>query len=165
EVSIGFKLRILFAQLCQHRTPESPGTHLQVKLFQHFHIIRLGGQGSTHAHHETCYEQEGEGVDRLNIGKDQRQCDGEAGYHTPEVTKSVEAPPVPLEHVGCSVGTEEGAHDPLNHRVQRRNKQADAHSEDHKDHRDGITKIDVFFSVCIGIDVALVNIEIGRAHV
>src|SRR5690606_41707017 len=100
----------------------------------------------------------GEGVDRLNIGKDQRQCDGEAGYHTPEVTKPVEAPPVPLEHVGCSVGTEEGAHDPLNHRVQRWNKQADAHSEDHKDHLDDIDKLDVFLSVCIGIDVALVNI-------
>ena len=119
EVLVALEPGIFGQHLLEHRSPEAPRTNAAIKVHQHGVVLRRGEEGTEQAADERDSHDQREDdhhfhVDDVarqqmlkerhewnNLRHDQRR--GDAGEHTPEVAPTIEAPPVPLEHVGSGV--------------------------------------------------------------
>ena len=112
--------------------PRNPTDGRSVELLQDRVVLRLAEQGAEQAADDREREDDGERVERIDgvaedllgqVGHDHRAHD--AGHHAPEIAVAVEAPPVPLEHVGHDVAAVERADDPHHDVGDARGQQAE----------------------------------------
>src|SRR5690606_8237442 len=119
EVLVRLKRRIFSDNHFMNRFPESPGPNFPVEVFKNFGICRRSGVRTGETANYRNSKSQGEVIqwkDALEQERKHHRCKYTCS-HSPEVSMSIESPPVPLENICSDIAAIQCRNDPLNHFV------------------------------------------------
>ena len=143
-----------------YRFPPAPWADTGVEVDQCLFVSRRCAIRSGDTSYQGNPEQNGEEIQYPCVGNSEfhDDCRYYSGSHSPEITFTVETPPMPFQYVGCDVSTKECAYNPLEDFINIFQKESDNGADHYHCNRNHITAAYLRFYTRFRIDVFQINV-------
>ena len=143
-----------------NRLPASPRAYIDVEVDQSLFICSRSAVSPDDTSDQRDAEQYGEEIKYpcIRNGKFHHNSGHYPGSHSPEVTFTVETPPMPFQYVGCDVSSEQCTYNPLEDFIDIFQEESDDGAHHHYCNGNDIAAAYLCFHTCFRVNVFQINI-------